>query len=124
MEIDDNFQQNLASGPWAGNVRAMENAIERAMVRMGDKRVLTSADLELPNEVAPQPPSAPVAEPAPAQLNHEIKSLRDVEKHAIAEALSQCGGNIKKTAERLGIARNTLYRKLEEYHLLAEEVHC
>ena len=124
VEIDDNFQQNLASGPWAGNVRAMENAIERAMVRMGDKRVLTSADLELPNEVAPQPPSAPVAEPAPAQLNHEIKSLRDVEKQAIAEALSQCGGNIKKTAERLGIARNTLYRKLEEYHLLAEEVHC
>jgi transcriptional regulator of acetoin/glycerol metabolism len=48
-------------------------------------------------------------------------SLRDVEKQAIAEALDFCCGNIKQTAARLGIARNTLYRKMLDYGLLPEE---
>jgi transcriptional regulator of acetoin/glycerol metabolism len=41
-----------------------------------------------------------------------------VEKQAIIDALSCCGGNIVQTASRLGICRNTLYRKMEEYRLV------
>jgi transcriptional regulator of acetoin/glycerol metabolism len=44
--------------------------------------------------------------------------LRDIEKQAIQEALGSCCGNIKQTAARLGIARNTLYRKMQDYNLV------
>ena len=49
-----------------------------------------------------------------------VRSLRDTEKEAITEALRVCGGNIKRAAARLGIARNTLYRKMEDYALVSE----
>jgi arginine utilization regulatory protein len=40
-----------------------------------------------------------------------------VEKRTVSEALSACHGNIKQAAARLGIARNTLYRKMQEFGL-------
>ena len=116
IEIDEDVFVKFAACSWPGNIRAMENAIERAMVQMGDARVLTAAYLDLPDEKAPPAP-APSAQPA-AQTTHLIKPLREVERQAIAEALSFCCGNIKETANRLGIARNTVYRKMKDYDLL------
>jgi transcriptional regulator of acetoin/glycerol metabolism len=125
VEIDSECLRRMSAYGWPGNVRAMENVLERALVRMGSARVLRMEHLDLPPES-----SLPITNP---NLNlhvknekaaPEIKSLRDVEKEAIAEALSMFSGNIKKTAARLGIARNTLYRKMEDYDLLpASERH-
>jgi len=121
VDIDAECLHRMSVYPWPGNVRAMENVLERALVRMGDAHVLKLEHLGLPAVG-----SLPVTDPnlnlrvgkectAPA-----IKSLRDVERDAIAEALSACCGNIKKTAAHLGIARNTLYRKMEDYDLLPD----
>jgi two-component system NtrC family response regulator len=43
--------------------------------------------------------------------------LKDSEAHAIRAALAQCDGNITEAARALGIARNTLYRKIKEFEL-------
>jgi DNA-binding NtrC family response regulator len=55
-------------------------------------------------------------------VSTSAKTLKEVEKQTIVEALSECGGNIQKTAARLGIGRNTLYRKIEEYELTPPEM--
>lgn len=44
-----------------------------------------------------------------------IRSLEDMEKEAISEALTRCSGQVSLTARQLGIGRSTLYRKLEQY---------
>jgi transcriptional regulator with PAS, ATPase and Fis domain len=116
VRIDDSFIEKLRGYHWPGNVRELENAIERAMVRAGENDVLDASVLRLCGEGSPQ--TAPAREPAPVpSLASHVRPLWEVEKQAILEALSCCGGNIVQTATRLGISRNTLYRKMEEYQL-------
>lgn len=125
FQIEDSFLIKLRSYTWPGNVRELENVIERAIVRTDPEGVLTEALLRLPNEeFAAANPSCHEL-PPPETPAARVKPLRDVEKQAIAEALSLCKGNVQKTAARLGIGRNTLYRKMEEYELLPRDtVHC
>ena len=78
---------------------------------------------------APPPLSRPVytveepeVKPAPAEPPHpeagtEVRPLRDLEQHAIAQALQAAKGNRRQAAQLLGIGVRTLYRKLDEYHL-------
>lgn len=119
VDIDAECLRRMAAYPWPGNVRAMENVLERALVRMGDAHVLKLEHLGLP-PVESLPVTSPDVNLPTEKENaaQPIKSLRDVEREAIAEALSACCGNVKRTAARLGIARNTLYRKMEDYGLL------
>lgn len=122
VEMDASFVRKLVFCSWPGNVREMENAIERAIVRMGERRVLTAEHLEVPDEVVRQSINLPVPLEEEKPSAHPV-TLRDVEKQAIAEALFACSGNIKKTAIRLGIARNTLYNKMKQHALLTESQH-
>jgi transcriptional regulator with PAS, ATPase and Fis domain len=113
VEIAEDCLQKLATYSWPGNVREMENVLERAIIRTRGCPILTAKHLDLPAEGSrPTSASAVVGRTHPAQA---ASSLRDIEKQAIAEALSVCCGNIKQTAARLGVARNTLYRKMEDY---------
>jgi transcriptional regulator of acetoin/glycerol metabolism len=121
-EVSLEFLQKLASYSWPGNVREMENVLERTLIHTRGCTTLTADHLELPaagvshvaeHECSPRRLATPQAQSS--------GSLRDVEKQAIAEALDFCCGNIKQTAARLGIARNTLYRKMLDYGLLPEE---
>jgi len=118
IRIEERFLARLCAYTWPGNVRELENVIERAIVRTGHDEVLSETLLCLPNEEF-GPANPPCHElSAPDTPDAEVKPLRDVEKQAITNALSLCSGNIQKTASRLGIGRNTLYRKMEEYQLL------
>lgn len=47
----------------------------------------------------------------------EPESLDDIERHAITEALRHCDGNLSEAAARLGITRQTLYRRIEKFKL-------
>lgn len=47
----------------------------------------------------------------------EAESFDEAEKAIIYNKLVQCGGNIRKTADCLGISRRTIYRKLEKYDI-------
>jgi len=71
-------------------------------------------------------PVYPLEEPAfaPAEASREesrpppgVRSLRELEKEAIEQALQVAGGNRRQAAQMLGIGVRTLYRKLDEYHL-------
>ena len=115
--------EKLSSYSWPGNVREMENVLERALVRARGATTLASGHVELPtNGIRHSASHArevqhPAAEPAFSGR------LRDMEKRAIAEALSACRGNIKQAAAQLGIARNTLYRKMQEFEIDAPQQH-
>jgi two-component system, NtrC family, response regulator AtoC len=94
----------LQSHTWPGNVRELENAVERAVaVAKGD--VVLPSDLPFEIHGARGAPSGGLLDDRPP--------LAELERRYIALVLSECGGNKKKAAEKLGIDRRTLYRALE-----------
>ncbi len=88
---------------WQGNVRELENAIERAVI-LARGSLIEAADLPQDNQLAISPG-------LPGQ------SLTDVEKNHIASVLSQTGGNYTRAAKILKISRATLYNKVRAYGL-------
>jgi len=99
--------------PWPGNVRELANLVEGVAS-------LTPPDAEEVTEVprmirraSSVPAGAPDAAPDPER----VESLEDAERRAVARAFEAFEGNIAATAKALGIARGTLYKKLERYGL-------
>jgi DNA-binding NtrC family response regulator len=91
-----------------GNVRELENLMERAFA-MGAKDQITLADLP---SLAKGPVAAPVTSP------ETIPMLADVERELILKALSMLKDDKEAAARALGISRRTIYRRLKEYGVL------
>ena len=92
-----------------GNVRELENLIERAYA-MGAREQVTLADLPTL--------SRSVATPAATATTGAIPQLADVEKELILRALAFYRDDKEAAAKALGISRRTIYRRLKEYGLL------
>jgi len=105
IHIQDSFLNKLETHLWPGNIRELENVIERALVRMGADNELHAGLIEFLSRQLLQAETVPDC----------VKTLRDVEKKSISEALAAFKYNIKQTSEHLGITRNTLYSKMKQY---------
>jgi DNA-binding NtrC family response regulator len=108
------FQKLLDYG-WPGNVRELQNAIEYAVVLARQGQITVK---ELPAEVR-LPVALQKTERAAvaSQSSGSARSLCDMERNAILDALAQTHGNKKKAAELLGIQRPTLYNKMRRYEI-------
>ncbi len=100
--------ERLLSYPWPGNVRELRNCIERAVALT---RFDTLAVDDLPERVRRFESRHVVV--AGDDLD-ELATLEEVEKRYILRTLEAAGGNKSLAAQRLGISRKTLYRKLSE----------
>jgi len=91
--------------PWKGNVRELDNALERAMI-LGNGEWITLADL--PRWEVP-------AGTHLAPLGDNLKeAVQAYEKSHIENVLKKTDGDKKRAAELLGLSLSSLYRKLEE----------
>jgi len=107
ISVSDGFFDKLKTYSWPGNIRELENAIERALNMLSDNGVLVPELMQFDS-------------PAPAKIGEritEVKSLKDIERDAIVQALNLYKGNILKVSAKLGVGRNTLYRKIKEYDI-------
>ena len=93
-----------------GNVRELENVLERAMI-FAEGSVITMNDLDLRSSV-----SRPDVQ-AKRELPEKAVSLKEIEREAIARSLQRWEGNRTHAAEELGISRRTLISKISEYGL-------
>jgi PAS domain S-box-containing protein len=116
IEIAPDFVRQIQAHTWPGNVRELANVLERAIVAAGPDGLLTG-ELPLSISLRPEPPQA--EPPQPEVKPSSGKSIRDVEreieKELVREALALYDGNIQRASAKLGICRNTLYRKMREY---------
>ncbi|MCE9636594.1 MAG: sigma-54 dependent transcriptional regulator [Planctomycetes bacterium] len=118
----------LVAWRWPGNVREMENTIERAVI-LEDGDLISLASLPdavvcggVDTGVPPRhsEPAAVGAPPPPSTADapgDECVPLDEMERRAISRALESTGGNVQAAAVRLGVSRATIYRKAERYRL-------
>jgi DNA-binding NtrC family response regulator len=107
--LEPEAMKALETHEWQGNVRELKNTLER-MVAMSSPGPITEAEVR-------QTLTARSAEQARAR---NAETLEDAEKEHVLEALRLSGGNRTLAAERLGIQRRTLYKKLERWGLMHE----
>ena len=116
--IDPKALKALEDYAWPGNVRQLRNVIEK-MVILASNPTLTVDDLPVEIAAASAPVPAPAeaaAVPAASSAPAAGGTLADSEKTQILAALAACGNNKSRAAERLGISRRTLHRKLKEWN--------
>jgi len=135
----------LCAQPWPGNVRQLENAIERSIVLAGSKPVLTREDFEFLMERVPEeereavasrerdgidsslPPPPIFVEPLPTNIGERFElppdgldlnqAVSEFEKNAILQALSVTRGNKKRAAELVGLKRTTFLEKMKRLEI-------
>jgi len=118
-KFDDSARVRLVQHVWSGNVRELENIIQRALILKTGKSI-TSSDLSFETMG-----SAPVAESA-ARANESDSSLtgklKTQEEQIILDVLAAVKGNRKAAAERLGISQRTLRYKLAKLREMGCEI--
>lgn len=104
ISIDSSALKRLADFNYPGNVRELENLIERAIV-VGNGKKITLKDLPLEKTI----------------LKSSVESLDDLEKNHILQILNKYSWNISRSAKALQIDRVTLYNKIAKYGLKSNE---
>ena len=102
----------LKNHPFYGNVRELENVIERAMI-FADGNVIGLDDLDLRSSLIRKAEG----QREDISMPQEALSLRELERTAIINALHRWEGNRTRAAEELGISRRTLISKIAEYSI-------
>ncbi|MBN2541777.1 sigma-54-dependent Fis family transcriptional regulator [bacterium] len=109
-KLSNKVKTILESCTWRGNVRELENVIERALV-LCKEAVITEE--HLPGYLLENKEDKTVV----SEEEKISPTLENIEKSYIYWVLNQTGGNKAKTAELLGINTSTLYRKIKKYKL-------
>ena len=99
--VSPSAMNQLQQQPWLGNVRELENAVERAMV-VGQEPDLREQDFIFKQQSVAGPGGS-------------SKTLEDMERAHILRVVEECGGNQSHAADVLDIDRVTLYHKLKKY---------
>jgi len=102
IAFDTGALQKIAQHTWNGNIREMENRIERAVI-LCENNTITAGDLDLAFVTT--------------ATSKEEAQLSDIEKATIEKALQKHSFNISKTAEELGLSRAALYRRMEKHEI-------
>ena len=112
--LSDDALKLMLSYDWPGNIRELENCIERACALTSGPTIHLA---DLPTTIQNwQEQSEPAAETL--ILRRGILPIAEMEKQAILGAIEQLHGDKLEAARLLGIGKTTLYRKLKEYGAL------
>lgn len=96
----------LLNHSWPGNIRELENVVERSVILSTDEMITTKAFPESLN---------PLQYRVQKEEDRKSKTLKEMEKDMILFTLEEQNNNRTHTAETLGISRRTLQLKLKEY---------
>lgn len=105
--VSPDFYEALIQHPWKGNIRELKNVIERSIILCGEELTVDDLPIEFQKDDYTKSKSKTLS----------AFELASAEKLHIQKVLNYTNGNKTKTAELLGIAQSTLYRKLSDYDL-------
>lgn len=112
LEFAPDAMDIMRTYTWRGNIRELQNTVERIIVLNQGKKTIQTADL--PKDMLNMKESG-------AMPLDTLDSLRDFkessERNFILQKLRENGWNVSKTAEAIGTPRSNLYKKLEQYNI-------
>ena len=106
IEIDEKTRRQLLEYPWPGNIRELEHTMERAVI-IGEAPLSSGGGLS----------HASYGEQPIPPTGVQRGTLASMERDLIARTIHECDGNLSLVAQRLDIARQTLYNKIKKYGL-------
>lgn len=106
-DIAPDAMASLRGLPYPGNIRELKNLVERTILISG-KTILHATDVEAAAALTPAAVSAATA---------AAHGLEGMERAAVEDALRRSAGNLSHAAAMLGITRQSLYRRMEKYHI-------
>ena len=112
-DITEDGMKKLRHHVWPGNVRELENVINRAMALCDDKK-LDADHFSFNDMVAEKVAIQDEDVINPMNPDGSFKTLQELEQEIVSIALAHHDNNITKTARILGIAKSTLYSKIEQ----------
>ncbi len=123
IELTGSAMEYLSRKEWKGNVRELENLLQRIII-ITDKNIISEEDIiAVDNQ-----DSAPVSRDNVAVMKEHISrivkntctvstEMERIEREFITEALRLSGGNMRKAASHLGIPKSTLFNKINKYDI-------
>jgi len=103
----------LRAYSWPGNVRQLENAVERAVALSGEREILSPSDFALGESSKPLPAAA-AGTIHVSELGLDFdQTVGNIERQILEDAMRKAGGNKTAAAEMLGLKRTTLAAKLK-----------
>ena len=114
MQVSQGAMRTLMAYQWPGNVRQLENAIERAVALSAGRRELAVTDLPSEVQTTPETTETPFVDFPESGLDLPAY-LAGIERDLIQRSLERTGGNRNKAAELLRIKRTTLVEKLKRH---------
>jgi two-component system, NtrC family, response regulator AtoC len=112
MQVSQGAMRALMAYQWPGNVRQLENAIERAVALSAGRREIAVTDLPTEVQTTPETTETPFVDFPDSGLDLPAY-LAGIERDLIQRSLERTGGNRNKAAELLRIKRTTLVEKLK-----------
>ncbi len=135
ISVDGEAFRQLLRYPWPGNIRELRNVIRSALALCDDHTIRLA---DLPKAIAAYPPdgAAPCPAVAPSAADSGCEEvvgqavvpvpcspLERAEREALIKELEANRWNVTITAERLGMSRSTLYRRLKKYGIPVTQLH-
>ncbi|MBK8881736.1 MAG: sigma-54-dependent Fis family transcriptional regulator [Bacteroidales bacterium] len=104
LKFNSKTLDKLMKHNWPGNVRELRHTIEKAVI-------LTDSEILMPEDF--------IISQSPSQQLHHVKqqTFAEIEKQALQNALSNNNGSVLKASKELGLARQTMYNKMQKYNL-------
>jgi nitrogen regulation protein NR(I) len=124
--IEDDALQLLLSYSWPGNIRELENLMERSVLFADGPLILASSlpdslrerGVTPPVPIAAVGPLGAIAAPSGASMKEIVRQAQaELERELIGRALTETGGNVTRAAKRLQISRKSLQVKMKELGL-------
>lgn len=102
LKIQDQALHKLRSYAWPGNIRELQHTIEKAVI------LCEGEEIKAKNILSRQSPGTPF---------NDNPNLTEIEKSVIEATIARNNGNLRASAEQLGISRQTLYNKIKRFNL-------
>ncbi|KZN56279.1 sigma-54-dependent transcriptional regulator [Pseudoalteromonas luteoviolacea] len=109
--MDGEVIHALQTYPWPGNIRELSHVMERALL-MSEGSQIALQDCQL--RLAQRPRAAGIMADSPAEATG---TLAQMEKRMIMDVMAQEGGVTSQAAQKLGLTKSSLYRRLDKYGL-------
>ena len=106
--LDDSAKEALERARWSGNIRELQNVMEKAVI-LSEAKNLSAQDLQIDSSVA-----------SSLRMTNggTLKEVSDAEEERLVrEAVERSNGNISAAAKSLGVSRPTMYAKMKKYGL-------